>query len=590
MQSRVLGVVLAIAAGAVACASASAATICVPALVSGCDSSKSTVTAALAAANAAADADEILLAPGSYALPAGVVGQAGYPVQIVGSGIEQTVIQAGGADFYGVSLYGTSDAITDLTIHEAAAGNHTALLLDGGRAQRVRIDQRANSNSNAVAAEVRNGASFLDGEALSSLVTSSGIPAALVLAAAAGQTDHVTNSLVQGDDALSITGVGTVVVSRSRVVGSSHTVDAFDGTTTIVEDSTLRGGPAVATARNTFDAALTLRHDTLDTAQVQAWGSSAGHVAHVVVSNTALVGGGPEFTQFVIDTTGTGTGEIEVDHSFYGGAARVDQTPAPSSTNEFIDGGGDVIGTDARLLSDLEPPFDSPLVDAGGAVSADESPTDLAGEPRTVNGRTDIGAYEYGRHAPTVDASVGRASALVGEPLQFFATALDADPGEVPAVTWLFDDGATATGMTAVHAFATPGTHIARATATDPTGQTATSTVLVTVTSPPALNKPAAPAFLFKRLKSRSGVVRVLLSCPATATDCSGALTLQLKRERLGRARYALVHGTKRTVRVKLVRSARRRLAHARHGLRVQVVAKPADAAARRKTVRLTGR
>jgi hypothetical protein len=58
----------------------------------------------------------------------------------------------------------------------------------------------------------------------------------------------------------------------------------------------------------------------------------------------------------------------------------------------------------------------------------------------------------------------------------------------------------------------------------------------------------------------------------------------------LGKARYSIVHGARKTIKVKLNRSARKRLKRARHGLFVKVVAKPKGAASRSKTVRLTGR
>jgi hypothetical protein len=226
---------------------------------------------------------------------------------------------------------------------------------------------------------------------------------------------------------------------------------------------------------------------------------------------------------------------------------------------------------------------------------------DIAGELRAVNGRTDIGAYEYGRHAPTISAIASVASAVVGDPIEFHAAPNDADPSEFPDVTWAFDDGTTAGGITVSHVFATAGTHLATATATDPAGLTAAATVPVTIIAPVVAGKAMAPAFGFKKLKARRGIVGVLLRCPVVASDCSGTVELRLapkpkakgvvaKTVVLGRKRYAIAHGTHKTIRVRLTRSARRRLARARHGLLVRVVVKPKGAAAKSKTVRLTGR
>jgi hypothetical protein len=142
---------------------------------------------------------------------------------------------------------------------------------------------------------------------------------------------------------------------------------------------------------------------------------------------------------------------------------------------------------------------------------------------------------------------------------------------------------------------------MATATATDPTGLSATAVVPVTVFVPIVPGKAMAPVFGFKKLKARRGVVGVLLSCPVLAADCSGTVELRLapkpkakgvaaKTVVLGRKHYALAHGTHKTIRVKLTKSARKRLKRARHGLRVRVVAKPKGAASKSKTVRLKGR
>jgi hypothetical protein len=83
-----------------------------------------------------------------------------------------------------------------------------------------------------------------------------------------------------------------------------------------------------------------------------------------------------------------------------------------------------------------------------------------------------------------------------------------------------------------------------------------------------------------------------VLSCPVIALDCAGTVNLRLgaKKVTLGKARYRIARGTKKTIRIKLTKSARKRLRKARHGLRVKVTAKPTGAAAKSKTVRLTGR
>ena len=69
-------------------------------------------------------------------------------------------------------------------------------------------------------------------------------------------------------------------------------------------------------------------------------------------------------------------------------------------------------------------------------------------------------------------------------PVTFTATTSDPDLGDAVMVGWSFDDGTTATGAEATHAFATGGIHTATATATDSAGMTTVRAVTVAVTTP----------------------------------------------------------------------------------------------------------
>jgi hypothetical protein len=74
------------------------------------------------------------------------------------------------------------------------------------------------------------------------------------------------------------------------------------------------------------------------------------------------------------------------------------------------------------------------------------------------------------------------------------------------------------------------------------------------------------------------------------ATDCAGTVELRFGRKLFGRARYAIGHGTKKTIKLKLSTAARKRLRKARRGLRVKLLVQPDGAGTKSKTVRLTGR
>jgi hypothetical protein len=131
---------------------------------------------------------------------------------------------------------------------------------------------------------------------------------------------------------------------------------------------------------------------------------------------------------------------------------------------------------------------DSPLVDAGDpAYNPFLGGLDVVRNTRVRDGDgvggavVDLGAREYQRKAPVADGYVTPPTADVGQVISFNGgDSADAD-GETLTYQWSFDDGATAGGAVAQHAFATPGQHTATLTVTDPAGLSDTATFTVTV-------------------------------------------------------------------------------------------------------------
>jgi PKD domain len=102
-----------------------------------------------------------------------------------------------------------------------------------------------------------------------------------------------------------------------------------------------------------------------------------------------------------------------------------------------------------------------------------------------INGRRDIGAFEYQRQPPVASITQSATTAAIGQAVKFDGSASsDPDPGETVTYAWSFDDGATATSAVVSHAFATPGSHVVTLKVTDPTGLTGTAHATVTVPSP----------------------------------------------------------------------------------------------------------
>ena len=75
-------------------------------------------------------------------------------------------------------------------------------------------------------------------------------------------------------------------------------------------------------------------------------------------------------------------------------------------------------------------------------------------------------------------------SGLIAQPLPFSAAADDNWSGP-PSISWLFGDGSGASGATVSHAYGSPGTFTAGATATDAVGNASQQSGPVTVTPPP---------------------------------------------------------------------------------------------------------
>jgi hypothetical protein len=125
--------------------------------------------------------------------------------------------------------------------------------------------------------------------------------------------------------------------------------------------------------------------------------------------------------------------------------------------------------------------LDPTQLGAGPLLSA-ESSTDLNGLPRVTGNGRDLGAYQH--QIPAVTATAMPTTAAPGTTISFNGGGSTTTPSDPLTFAWRFDDGATASGTTAMHAFASPGAHSGTLTATDSLGFTGSAVAAVTVAVP----------------------------------------------------------------------------------------------------------
>jgi hypothetical protein len=411
---------------------------------------------------------------------------------------------------------------------------------------------------------------------------------------------------------------GTMTISRTTIEGSGGAgSEGIDVETAggIVHASRLRSVGVALALRATFGGSLTVRDSLLVLpAGFEATALYAGDNNNTATDSTSTVAadrvtivGDPKASQLAANVYADSAGddfEISIHDSVLAGVKtplRCFSTAGKGSTTadwSSLPATGDVGGgagcTVARTNpvagtpvfadpagGDYHQRYDSPLIDAG-----DPAPLavgdDLDGLTRPV-GRVDLGAYEYQRRPPAASVSATPASPTTGQDVTFVAAASDPDPGDSPlAYSWSFDDGGTATGSSATHAFATAGPHAGTVTVTDPTGQSATAAHAVTITAPAAVTI-AAPAIAPDRtaptvtllVRRRLSLAKALRrGIPATigcSEACTSKVTLALDARTARRLHMARAVGARtisrsaagrQRVAIRLTRRARAALRH----------------------------
>lgn len=154
--------------------------------------------------------------------------------------------------------------------------------------------------------------------------------------------------------------------------------------------------------------------------------------------------------------------------------------------------------------------------------------------------------------------------AVVGQPLQFFLAPLDVW-SSVLSEGFSFGDGASASGVSATHAYGTPGSYQVTATATDVLGNVTSVTRTVTVSQPSVAAPPPTAAIRCALTAARTqkhlsnGTIIVGATCGASIdATLSGRLTIRIPQTHRGahgrNAKSVTMHSyTLKDIQVKLV-------------------------------------
>ena len=180
---------------------------------------------------------------------------------------------------------------------------------------------------------------------------------------------------------------------------------------------------------------------------------------------------------------GTGHATITLTHSDYGTAEPINDS---GGTASITNGGGSIgagptfvnaSANDFRVLPNLA------TIGTGLLNAGNDGAVDFAGNPRSVNGTVDMGAFEY-LPLPAPTATPSTPTANEGQSITFTGSGSDPNAGATLTYAWRFDDGASATGAVVSHSFATIGPHTATLTVSDGSPYTPTATATVTIAAP----------------------------------------------------------------------------------------------------------
>ena len=444
-------------AAAIACAAlaipsvASAEDFCVagPAGCSGRPVEANSLESALATAQTNGSDDRFILAPGVYSADT-FNHKSSERVQIMGAGTDKTILRGNLADEWVLSLEGNPGSSVSSLAVQATGGMRGGLLLQGTRAQHVRVGVQGSGFSGWGAA-LLSGATFDDGQ-----VDIGASDSSAVLIAYAGT---VTGSTVHAPAGTGVRAyAGTATVRRSTLRAGAG-ADA-DGSRLTIADSLITGGLIGAAAAPGSGGVGTIA--TVDLDRVTIVGGKFGALAHadepgehatVHVRDSVISGVETPVARWA--TNGAAAASVTTDRSAYPAPAQpIDDGPGSLTETRRLTGNPGFVdepGGNFHLAAD------SSLIDAGTPDGCPPAPpTATAARASDGNGDCvpvpDIGAFEYQGRRPRGRPAAGAPPRPAGGELLGQGSCV---PGpEAPRPVEL-RRRRRATGAIVTHAFAT---------------------------------------------------------------------------------------------------------------------------------------
>jgi Ca2+-binding RTX toxin-like protein len=392
-----------------------------------------TISNAIGQARTTTGGDLITVAAGTYNETVDLTNTADAGDELAGAGSSTggTVIQHPGT-FFGVELdVGTpnsNDAANGILVHDlrvvvpVGAGSKNGIGVNdtGETVRNVVVDMQDGTNSSTAVYAVAPGS--IENVSVSGNWTGDGIDT--VSGGDAGARVSIQDSAVTSSgtplDVVPDAGINVDRTSLERVNTSGPAVDVTAVSTTIDSSLILGGKPAVAMEGNNSGASMLLRNDTIDAANRGTNDSGSG-VDAVSLTDFSEQGTVELRSSIAVENQSSTVNGNGATSSVSCSASDVpNQTQAAGGGNGSIQCGNasgnssstpgqlfvDAIGGDFHLRST------SPAIDTGSAAPLDvgESATDLAGNPRVVDGkcdgvaRRDKGAFELQFVGPCPDS------------------------------------------------------------------------------------------------------------------------------------------------------------------------------------------